>query len=177
MFQTLWSFFVGVVFITQGIANAWPAFSRKTIPEVVGEVKWRNKVSLKQVFGVVSILIGVGVIYSNFSAFPKINVEEWTPSYTHLEAIRNQTFMNEDVLADGKSFSNCTFAGVTLVFKATHPFAISNSRIGTPLRLKIAQGPASMIADTMLEMVDQICATEKIEPCPSRQIIITRVPN
>jgi hypothetical protein len=85
--------------------------------------------------------------------------ENWYPlENVQLTPVQFGKFWNQEVEVDGKSFQNCTFEGVTFVFKGQQPFIISHSKVSGPMRLKTSKGPALIAASCVLGMLDEFAS-------------------
>jgi len=100
-------------------------------------------------------------LYSFFYAGERVRSRErWQYELHHLETIRGRAFKNEEVELDGKSFLECKFEGVTLVFRGEHPFALIGADIkgnGGALRIRVSPGPVSAGAEMVQLLLREMC--------------------
>jgi hypothetical protein len=169
--EPLWQLFVCILLVVQGIAQCWPAFSRKTIPAWLSEQRWWGLFMKSRLFGVTSIIVGLLLGISSFWSRP-ISTSAWESETNHLESIVGSTFVNQEVEIDGKHFEDCKFSGVTLVFRGKHLFDISHCEIHAPLRFKMANGPVFSAARVLWELSADICKQSDGKVCPTDRIMI-----
>ncbi len=103
------------------LGTVWPMVTKKTLPEWLAERQMPRMTAILRLVGtgvltiaVISVFIITRVDSGRYDADQK------------LERIIRHTFTNTTVELDGKSFEDCRFENVTLMFHGTAPFALIN---------------------------------------------------
>jgi len=107
-----------------------------------------------------TLLIG-GLVFSGYGFYRtlhKSSTKDWNKQRTRLEAVVSKIFINQEVQLDGKAFQDCTFSGVTFVFKGKHPFTVSHCHISAPIRLTVVDGPIFASARAVAELLEDLNA-------------------
>ena len=90
---------------------------------------------------------------------------EWFSYGQHLQQIRFKNYSNEEVVLDGMDIQNCTFVGVSFVYKGTKPFIFANNKIDAvhqPIPIKIAPGPAFAGSILTIGLLNEVCRSGEV---------------
>jgi hypothetical protein len=71
-----------------------------------------------------------------------------------LEVVSDRQFINETVIADGKSFENCLFNNVTFRLKGDHNWALKHNQFSGTIKITFDSMAAKGAADVLVNMLN-----------------------